>query len=80
VSKRAKRRRKPPLAERKRPATLAQVPDGGTPAFLEPGKEAVEADADPSVEDPLQDWPELEAEKDEWLLERDGEGNEPPDR
>jgi len=69
----------------KRPAVPA-APQGpqdagaASPALFESKEKDPEGDAEPSVEDPLQDWPELETEKDEWLLERDGEGNEPPDR
>ena len=61
-----------------------------TPAMPQAGQDTVNAalldpkeagaDADPSVEDPLLDWPEVEAEKDRWLLDRNGEGNESPDR
>lgn len=29
-----------------------------------------------SVQDPLKDWPELEAERDEWTLDRPGKGIE----
>jgi hypothetical protein len=49
-------------------------------ALFEPTEKKAAADADASVEDPLQDWPEIEAEKDQWLLERNGRGDEPPDR
>ena len=64
------------------PAAPQTPQDAGaaSPALFESREKDAGADADPSVEDPLQDWPELEAEKDEWLLERDSEGNEPPDR
>lgn len=36
-------------------------------------------DSDASVEDPLLDWPELEEEKDQWVLERNGERDDAPD-
>ena len=31
---------------------------------------------DASVQDPLQDWPDLETERDEWTLDRPGKGVE----
>jgi hypothetical protein len=36
------------------------------------GREA-EAAAEGSMQDPLQDWPEAEGERDRWLLERDAQ-------
>jgi len=36
-------------------------------------------DSDASVEDPLLDWPEVEEEKDQWVLERNGERDDSPD-
>jgi len=78
ASSRRKRRRT--KSRRAVPAVQPGPQDAVSPALLESREKDAGADADPSVEDPLQDWPELEAEKDEWLVERDGEGNEPPDR
>jgi hypothetical protein len=46
---------------------------------LEPDRGAQAAAGEGSVEDPLEDWPELEAERDRWLLERPGEGVEEPE-
>ena len=45
-------------------------------ALLDSGEGA----GDPSVDDPLQDWPETEQEQDAWLLERHGKDTEAPDR
>ena len=44
--------------------------------------ELEEAGGDPSVEDSLEDWPEMEQEQkqDEWLLGLNGKDKEPPDR
>jgi len=36
-------------------------------------------DSDASVEDPLLDWSEVEDEKDQWLLERNGDRDDSPD-
>jgi hypothetical protein len=84
VKKSGKARRKPRRAKNG-PAILAAPPtlqDAGavSPALFEPEEKEAEADADPSVEDPLQDWPEIDAEKDRWLLDRNGGGDEPPNR
>jgi hypothetical protein len=78
ASSRRKRRRT--KSKRAVPAVQQRPQDAVNPALFESGEKEAEADADPSVEDPLQDWPELEAEKDEWLVERNGDEDEPPDR
>jgi hypothetical protein len=83
VTRSGRARRKP--RARKRLAIPAAPPtpqDAGAvnPALFESKQEEAAADAEVSVEDPLQDWPEVEAEKDQWLLERNGKENEPPDR
>jgi hypothetical protein len=82
MNKSGKTRRKPRRARNKAaiPAAPQTPQDAVNPALFEPKEGESRADADPSVEDPLQDWPEVEAEKDQWLLDRNGEGNEPPDR
>ena len=83
MTKSGRARRKP--RARKRPAIPAAPPtpqdaDAVNPALFESKEEEPPADAEASVEDPLQDWPEVEAEKDQWLLERNGKEDEPPDR
>ena len=80
MKKSARSRRKARRTRSRRAIPVAQrgPQDAVNPALFEE-KEAA-ADVDASVEDPLQDWPEVEAEKDQWLLERNDEGNEPPDR
>lgn len=75
-------RRKPRRTKSRRvvPAVQQRPQDAVNPALLDSKEKKATADADASVEDPLQDWPEVEAERDQWLLERNGEDNEPPDR
>jgi len=76
-SGKARRKRQPaaPVA----PQT-PQDANAVNPALFESKEKEVAADDEASVQDPLQDWPESEPEDDRWLLERDDEGNEPPDR
>jgi len=59
------------------PAEDANAASGALLA-LEDGRRP-EAEADGSVEDPLQDWPEPEGEPDRWLDERVGENVEKED-
>jgi hypothetical protein len=82
MRKKSARSRRKPRRTKKRPTIgIAQRPqDAVNPALLDSKEKEARADADASVEDPLQDWPEVEAEKDQWLLEREGEGDEPPER
>jgi hypothetical protein len=84
MKKSGKARHKPRRAKNgpASPAAPLTLQDAGavSAALFEPKEREAGADADPSVEDPLQDWPEIEAEKDRWLLDRNGGGNEPPDR
>ena len=83
MKKSAKSRRKARRTRNRRAIPVAQQgpQDAVNPAPFEEKEKEAAANADASVEDPLQDWPEVEAEKDQWLLERnDGEGNETPDR
>jgi len=80
MTKTRKARRKPRRARNAIPAAPQTPRDAVSLALFEPTEKKAAADADASVEDPLQDWPEIEAEKDQWLLERNGRGDEPPDR
>jgi hypothetical protein len=81
MKKSAKSRRKPRRTKNRRDPVAQQGPqDAVNLALLESKEKKATTDADASVEDPLQDWPEVEAEQDQWLLERNGENNEPPDR
>lgn len=82
MNKSGKARRKPRRARNRvaTPAAPLTPQDAVNPALFEPKEGESGADADPSVEDSLQDWPEIEAEKDQWLLDRSGEDDEPPDR
>lgn len=67
-------------AAKKKPAPSAARPqDFGAASRALLGTEEANPEDERSVEDPLQDWPETEAEKDQWLVERNGEGGEPPD-
>ncbi len=78
MGKRTKLLRKlPPAREEPAMPAATQDAEGAGPAFLDWREREPEAVADLSIEDPLQDWPELEAEKDRWLLERNGGGSEP---
>ena len=80
MTKSGKARRKPRRARNAIPAAPQTPRDAVSLALFEPTEKKAAADADASVEDPLQDWPEIEAEKDQWLLERNGRSDEPPDR
>jgi hypothetical protein len=82
MKKRVKSRRKARRTKNRRAIPVVQQgpQDAVNPALFGSKEKEAAADADASVEDPLQDWPEVEAEKDQWLLERNGEGKEPPDR
>ena len=73
--------RKPRRARAKRkPATAATRPrDLGAASRALLDTEEAGPEDERSVEDPLRDWPETEAEKDQWLVERNGEDREPPD-
>ena len=80
MRKSARPRRKPRRTKNRPAVPVAQGPqDTVNLALLDSKEKEARADTDASVEDPLQDWPEVEAEKDQWLLERNGEGNDPPD-
>jgi hypothetical protein len=70
--KRRPQRRRTPAA----PPSPAENGNATAEALLalEDGRGTAEADA--SVEDPLEDWPEAEGEPDRWLDERPGEGVE----
>lgn len=72
--RRAKRRAKRKVAP---PAARNGNLGAASRALLDTEEAAPEDER--SVEDPLRDWPETESEKDEWLVERNGEGREPPD-
>jgi hypothetical protein len=63
------------------PVVRGEAADAPSHALLglEPERGAQEAEGDGSVQDPLEDWPELAAERDRWLLERPGEGVEEPE-
>jgi hypothetical protein len=72
---------KPRRAKAKRKAapsaTLSRSPGAASRALLDTEEAGPEDER--SVEDPLRDWPETEAERDQWLVERNGEDREPPD-
>jgi hypothetical protein len=82
MAKAKKARRATPKPKPKKRAAASAVPrpeEGGNAVpgallALEDGRGAAEADA--SVEDPLEDWPEAEGEPDRWLDERPGESVE----
>lgn len=74
----AKKRRRA-KAKRKPAPSAARPRDLGAASRALLDTEEASPEDERSVEDPLQDWPETEAEKDQWLVERDGEDREPPD-
>jgi hypothetical protein len=65
------RRPAPPI-----PATPVEEADRALPQPEGDGRRARGPKAERSVQDPLGDWPETDA--DRWLLDREGEGVEEP--
>ncbi len=74
-------RKAPPArrGRRKEPAALTAQRHSGAAGRAPIDFEEPIPEGESSVEDPLQDWPEVEVEKDRWLLERNGERDEAPD-
>jgi hypothetical protein len=70
-------------ARARRPAPVTPSETVAAPGHallgLEPDRGTQAAEGEGSVEDSLEDWPELEAERERWLLERPGEGVEEPE-
>jgi len=74
-----KRRAKPATARTLAPPVPAPPVDEADRALPQPegGRRARGPKAERSVQDPLGDWPETDA--DRWLLDREGEGVEAPE-
>jgi hypothetical protein len=74
------RRAKPAKARRFAPPPVPAPPADEADRGLQPlegGRRARGKNADRSVQDPLGDWPQTDA--DRWLLDREGEGVETPE-
>lgn len=79
MTKTRKPRRAKRKARRKAVPPVARDRDLGAASRALLDTEEAGPEDERSVEDPLQDWPETESEKDQWLVERDGKDREPPD-